>query len=49
MRATKHLARLAAAALLATGIFAGAAVAPASATTGAGTQVQHLLKDTGWD
>lgn len=47
MSKMKRVARLAAAAILATGIFAGSA-APASAVVDDGAQSRVLVKDTGW-
>ena len=43
----KRVGRLAAAAILATGIFAGS-VAPASAVSDSGSHARMLVKDTGW-
>jgi len=47
MSKMKRVARLAAAAILATGIFAGS-VAPASAVVDDGAQARVLVQDTGW-
>ena len=43
-----RLARIAAAAIFATGIFAGS-VAPASAAHGSGQSTHYSPTDTGWD
>ncbi|WP_183408266.1 hypothetical protein [Nocardioides pocheonensis] len=44
----QRLARLAAGALLATGVFASAAAAPASAATDTSSNHKVVMLDTGW-